>query len=90
MEEKVADDILLPSDASKTEPLEVPPPHLTDETPIGEEEEKKWLTTLELVPIMVAICLACFLMLLDVSIIATVRLDPYCPQKACPLFNTFV
>ncbi len=72
-----------PSDDSEKESTQLPKQELTDQAPT--EEEQKWVTGIPLLIIMGAICLVCFLMLLDASIIVTVK--PTALRKALFLAN---
>jgi flagellar biosynthesis protein FliP len=60
-----------PSDYSEKESTQTPEQQLTDDA--RTEEEQQWATGIKLLIIMAAITLVCFLMLLDTSIIVTVR-----------------
>lgn len=61
----------IPLDDFEKDSTQVSTQQPTDEAP--SEEEPRWVTGIQLLTIIAAICLVCFLMLLDTSIIVTVK-----------------
>jgi hypothetical protein len=76
----------LPSGETTTN--QTPPP---DTPPTEKEKEWEYITGLKLILVLIAVTLACFLMLLDSSILSTVSIEQYPMfQSAYPINRLFL